>query len=333
MNIFIWNSRSSQESAEEICNKLQENLGAQHQVQFGTVPPQGFDGLLINWGGAVSDRFQWDRRNFRAIMNDPWRVAPIRRDLCETANRLLAQENPDLPPIALLKGADQRTYQNLVNAFGRVFSMARPSGSRARLVASENEYREALGDGLTLAGDKALASTDLPKVRVYVVNNKVVATAKSEPVSEEQFVQNAAREVARGVGQGLGLAASANALRYAIDNMIVSPLRDYQQWVEINDLPQHVDTGALQSFQRLGVDTGCLELALVAGRYRVVNFISSPGITWLSDENKDRITQEMAQWVRDNTLTSKDILRRLVNNADDEEADEMVQLLRRQLAR
>lgn len=316
MDTFVWYSKSSQESGELLAQALGTKL-------HGTVPPKGFVGMVINFGAAPKPEFRWQDREFHSIYNDIRKGKNLA--LPRMANLQAAYKKNintiRFARISEIKDPDYQTLCNLLIAEPDTgFYMTNAKGFQKKLVKNQNEFQDAVGTGLEYATPELFSTNDRKRVYYGVHYNKdgfKTHTALACMTMGKQTPE----QVAASVSDDDEVAAAIVELC----NRGQLKVADSYTW---NTSPQFeaeiLDRGR-SLLELLGLDFAAIDFDIHG---RVINYFTAPSLEVLPEAVRTSLANNIKIWVAYNTRPAKDILKELVETADEEEAEALLSYLR-----
>lgn len=317
MNTTVWHSKGSAETATWLAEQL--------EIPCGTLPSAGFAGLGICWGAAPAEKFNWTRRNFRALFNDPRKVRKYRARSAMYAK--IGETGINAPSTTHLSEAS--TYANICNLFtvthGAGFAASRDNGTSARLVTNNDELAAAIADGCSLAITREFLAED--RIRIFVVSGNVVACVRYGNLNNERLAEVIAGELHEGEDDDVSLVGYQKVLRAAFDKDYARCDRRF--WTPYTAISLTAKTAAINACQALEFDFGAVDIVLsAAGEPTIINVVTTPNLREVPSAQQPIITAIRA-WMSEKVMTPHEILKDLVENIDnDAEADAILEKLR-----
>jgi len=315
MKTYLWHSNSSKETA----TWLAEKLGMAH----GNLPPAGFNGTVVCWGASFTDKFKWDSRNFQGLLNDPRKVKKFTDRKVMFAK--LAETGLNVP--ACIPLTNEATYSNICHLLGSTeaegFTASKMSGAKARNVTTQADLQTALNDGCVRAIDVLFSSNN--RIRMFVVDGAYQgAVSMQSNLTAPAFAGQAAQMMCA-KDSTLDLAMTTATLSLAITQGMVKPDKGF--WGPHSVLNAATRNVAVTATKQLGLDFAAVDVALDGTTLHVINVLTSPNLRNVPSV-QEAVRTSLAAWVNANTMTAKEILQALVNDATDDEADAILTELR-----
>ena len=309
MSTFVWYSQGSKESGEALAKLL--------NCQGGTVPPRGFSGAAICIGASYTDKFKWGDRNFRGILNDPRKTKQFTpRNTLFAALSKAGLQTPSVVALAGAGGSYTATCGMLVATEAEGFVMCKPSGAKARRVRNDAQYLAAQQDGCTLAVARKFLTND--RVRLFVVDGKVVGALQRSVQNKNNFLDNAVAEL--GFGAGV-----KEALAKALDAGVIAANKSYWAPMIINS-PRKIEA-AEAAAKALGFGFCAVDLASGGGAPVVLNVVTNPALVGY-DAVQEEVAKSLTEWTKKNNKSAKQILLEMAQEADEEVAEALLDELR-----
>lgn len=331
MAIFIWYSKSSQETGKWLADKLKVEA-------HGVVPPRDFEGTVICWGATPSKKFKWEKRNIQSIFNDPRVIRPLlnREDLFKKVAEV------DIPvtkfitlpaPPALEEGAApanppaapiEHSYTDLCTALGvteqKGFIACTAGGFKHVSIDSFEALMAAVADGRTCVTTTQF--TDKERIRVFVSGGVVVGATKYAPtVSGKAMPDFLTNKVAAGWGDLTVDQISAVFSRAAKLKLITTTRGAWAPHALAN---LTIRNKALTVAAALKFDFCAVDFSTDGST--VINILTTPNLREVSTV-QTAITNIISSWVYKNSRTPKDILLEVISGSTCEEASSLLEEL------
>lgn len=321
MSVFLWYSKSSEETGAWLAERL--NISG-----HGTKPPREFEGTVICWGAAPSEKFRWEKRNFQAIFNDPRVIRPLlnREDLFKKIEEL-GIPTTKFSKLSLMEGGvpvvhNYSQWCTALEVSEEVgFIACSPGGFKKRTVTSQAKLEEAIADERTCVTTAQF--TEKKRIRVFVANGVVVGAAR---FTDTIPVESTAAVVAASVSSGWGefTAAQCQAvLSRAVELDLIAAKGGV--WT-----PHSVTNAATRNHVMSIAATLKFDFCAVDfaddGSGTVINIITTPNLREVTTV-QSAITNAVSSWLYKNSRTAKDILLEVIGESTSEEASSLLEEL------
>lgn len=332
MNVFIWHSKQSEESAALLAQALSPG---NNPIPSGTVPPRGYKGIVINYGASPKPEYRWQERDVIKYFNDVNACLELKElsavsGLVEEAGRGRDLSLSSLKVVPLAFDADgeplHRSYTYLKSIFHTSkFITCSSTGTDARVISSQEDLDGARDDGAAVAVDIDYLRRHSRKKRYRVFYSK-----------DKGFLSGVMSYSRGDVGDLGGLDVNPlfrEELLRLVDKGLVE-VTNYR-WREENNagLFSKIKILTRQVVEKLSekADFFCLELTTDDDRsFKLVNVLFSPSLrNSLTEEGLKEFLLCLDTWVKANSVSPKELLLRLIENADEEEANAMLCHLKR----
>jgi len=141
--MFVWYSKATRESGVAIA----EAMGAEH----GTLPPPGYEGDVFCYGATYSTKFQWKKRKFGRIYNDPRKVGKFTNKA--TLKQALANRISTPVRILFVSGNEGRDAQLLSVRDEADVEQALPVAAKGTLLHAMTDIATSMDNPDLLAAD------------------------------------------------------------------------------------------------------------------------------------------------------------------------------------
>lgn len=308
MDTYVWYSKSTKESGALIGQQVAT-------AGEGTNPPRGFKGVGICFGARPAEVFKWENRNFKALFNDPRKIAAVTQ---EKASLLCAITDRGGMTVATHALNDRSDYADALRALGgTAFYCCSKSLTGAVLVTNQNELQEAFNMGKKTAVHENFKSKET--YRVYVANGTPVVTL-SKSFDTDKII----RKMATDEGNGQFSAATYNKLKGWLERGRIN-LDENENVLEENIVEaQNFRVQAVIDAVNNRAQMYCIEYVKVGGNYVVTNVIFAPSLEVLSEGAVALICTQINEWVATNSKTFKESLLKLINDSSETQAEEML---------
>lgn len=332
MNVFIWHSKQSEESANLLAQALSPG---NDPIPTGTVPPRGYKGIVINYGASPKPEYRWQERDVIKYFNDVKSCLEL-KDL-STISGLVAGTGNELSLSALkvvpllFEGevGDDPTYRNytyLKSIFHTSkFITCSSMGTGARIVSNQEDLSEAIAGGATEAVELDYLRRQSRKKRYRIFYSK-----------DKGFLPGV-MSYSRGDAADLGGIDVDPQVKEELLRLVgkgIVEVTNYRWREEHNvGLASKIKILTRQTVDKLSekADFFCLELTTDDDRsFKLVNVLFSPSLrNSLTEDGLKEFLLCLDTWVKANSVSPKELLLRLIESADEEEANAMLCHLRK----
>lgn len=338
-NIFIWHSSSSKESAEALRDAM-IGLTTPHVITSGTLPEKDFSGFCITYGGTYTESFKWDRRQMAAILNDPRKIkkgedkAKFEAGLKEMSLVSISSKVMKSPP----------TNQNQFPVL--VYSLTENVEGTATNLAQYNDLVNKWGANnvitISAATVGATASIVKNKFRLFYFNGQLImAHENNNKKIDAQVLKDNAKNYIKEKVSRYGV-ATENTVVDIFDELFnkanmteeqleaISPKLKKQPIIEVLGkdftlLAAKINKAAPQ-IAKLAPKSEFFAIDVVIWPNNEVIVMGSPiyapnirvGNTAVS------LATKMVAWVKDNSISAKETLKKLAEQVEDEETAKKV---------
>lgn len=309
MDTYVWYSKGTKESGDLLAHQI-GGVG-----NHGTNPPKGFKGAGICFGARPREVFKWENRNFKALFNDPRKVANISSDKRSLIESIKLAGGNVIPTVSLQLGFN---YEEVLRSLGGTsFYCCSKNLIGAVQVSSQNELQRAFQEGKTIAVNENFKNKET--YRVYVVNGKPVVT-----LSKSFEPDNIIKKMATDDRNGEFSEATYQKLKGWLEQGRII--------LDENESVLKENIGALRNFRiqhvvntvNNRVQMYCIEYVKVGVNYVVNNIIFTPSLEALSEGAMSLIGTQIKEWIKTNSKTFKESLLRLINESSEAEAEAML---------
>lgn len=313
---YLWYSKGSQETGALLADKLGFETA-------GTIPSKNFSGVAVCFGAAYTDKFRWEDRNFQAIFNDP-RVV---RQYTDRKNLFDKLGEAGLNTISCVPLTAEAQYTNICNVLAATetegFVACKPSGAKARVVQTQADLQTAIDDGCNRALDRRFSAQT--RLRVFVVAGNVVGALSKQPTNTPTYAARAAIQLHES-DNSVSETTIQQVLTAAISKGLVSPTKNF--WAPHSLTSTALRTAAIAVAEALGLDFCAVDFySGDDGAHDVLNVVTTPNLREVPSV-QGPIVNAISAWVTENSMTAKEILLSLINEANDEEASSLLAELR-----
>jgi hypothetical protein len=310
MNTYVWYSKSTKDSGALIGDQVASD-GAEFQ---GTNPPKGFNGIGICFGAKPAGVFKWENRNFRALFNDPRKIAELSADKTALLADIVRKGGMVLATYSL---NDESDYADVLETLGTdTLYCCTPGLTGAVKASNQDELQSAIQNGKTVAVHASFKSKET--FRVYVVNGKTVVTL-SKSFDEDAIL----RDMAKGEGAQPD-AATYEKLKAWKNQGRITIGEDQHVLEEKIGADDNFRTQAVINSVNKRAEMYCIEYVKVGGNYVVNNIIFAPSVESLSEGGVSLICTQINEWAETNSKTFKESLLGLINESTEAQAEEML---------
>jgi hypothetical protein len=315
MALFLWYSKSSQETGEWLAKRLGIS-------EHGTRPPREFEGSVICWGANPSQKFKWEKRNFQAIYNDPRVIRPLidRKALFEKITGIgpavvkftdIPEENPQYSAIC--------TQLEVSEEEG--FLACTPGGFKRVSITCQGDLDDATGgeDGRTRATVRKFTTEE--RLRIYVANGSVVGGSKyTTSMPAETMASTLANKISVG-WEKYTTEQCKEVLARAVDQKLITTKGGC--WA-----PYAIADAALRTHAQAIATTLKFDFCAIdfSSDGTVLNIITTPNLREVTTV-QTAITNAVASWIYKNTRTPKDILLEVIAESTGEEVNALLEEL------
>lgn len=308
--IYLWYSSKNVKEGEQVARIL----GFENH---GTLVPEKFDGIVVSYGAQPAEVFKWERRNIRAMINDPRKTVTYRNRL--TMLKKLAQDKVATISHFPTAITATTTFESLCATLGKPFVACKENGASATLIDTAG----ALASAVRHEGAKVALCSDFnrpERVRVFVLNGVVMASLARGIWADDAFVNHAMSELPA-VEQTNGLRASITKM---IKEGIIAPKKafwgDYSQLVTAEHRALALAAASSLGYQFCAVD-------MLEDGSKVINVVTTPDIS-IHPSLHAPLKDGFGKWVLNNSKKAKDLLREMTEAASEDEADALLEALR-----
>lgn len=306
MGTFVWYSKGSKETGELIAGLI-------NAEGHGTVPPKNFSGIIVSFGAKPSEKFKWENRNIRALMNDPRHVRKFldRSKLFDTITEL------GIDTVGHTNLGEGAQYANICQEMaideGAGFIACKKGGAAPRVVRTQEQLDEALADGCSLAVETTFGSQS--RIRIFVVNGAVVgALRKTTNVPNAELAEHLAAEV-----EG---AAAPGVLEQLINKGLIKAGKSFWRPHALNS--QAKRNAAVTIAKQLGFGFCAIDMSEGAGNPVVYNVVSTPALVGHNTVHGP-IRDAIQAWTEANDKSARELIQGMLDNANDEECEAILE--------
>lgn len=304
-DIFLWHAQSSKETGI----LLAQNLGVKH----GNIPPESFKGVLICWGASPSEKFKWENRTIKSLLNDPRKIQKYKDrkvlfDLLTSAG----YETPSC--IALASDINYDEICELISSpIKEGFFIGKKTGTALRKITNQEQMPSEDKKNLRIFSPDFCSDA---RIRVFVYKDRLLgALQRGETTSNEVFVHCATNSVS-------GDESFRILLEKLIEQEVIKPNKTY--WAPYIIIPWEEQLRVLNISKTLGFDFCAIDFSPDLGT--VLNVLTTPSLT-MTPTILAPIVNEISAWVAEKTRTTKETLLAMINEATDREVDSLFERL------
>lgn len=257
--VFLWHSKGSEESGQLLATLL--------DVDKGSVPPKGFEGLLVCYGAVPASNFKWEERKFHAIFNDPRKV---RRYLDRKVLFDKLATEFSVPQVTAISKAS--TYDSvckeLLTGKEEGICLFKINGGDAKQVFSELGFEEFKGYYKYAAKPDFMRQD---RTRAFVVGDTFVGALVQGNKNSPAFARQAAAE------QTIVKADIAEKLiAHLLENGYVKPEKAF--WQAQNAVHPNFQDAAIRAAKSLEYDFCAVDMCEEDGVISIMNVVTTPAI-------------------------------------------------------
>lgn len=312
---YFWYSNSSRETGTVLATAL----GMAH----GTLPPNGFNGTIVCWGASPTSKFKWADRNFQALMNDPRKVNKY-KDRKNIFDKLIMA---GLDVVGCVPLTSEAQYSNICSTLAvpmeEGFVAAKENGTKARLVKNQSDLQTAINDECNRAIEKTFLSPE--KLRVFVIGGKVVVSLRKAIGTDDTFLTKAAEEAFSANGN-ISKDTYKNVLASILSAGVVTAAKSYWAEYGVSTLVRDI---ALTAAKAMELDFAAIDIVAAGNMTTIINVVTTPNLKD-TPSIQAPVVAALKEWVKNNSMTAKEILLSMIQGASEDEAVSILESLREQ---
>lgn len=315
-NVYVWYSKSSEDSGKMIA-KL---IGTE---QHGTLPPKEFSGTLVCYGAIPGEKFKWEERSPKFILNDPRHI----RKFADRSAMFAALEKAGISGPKVVKVEPNMTFNGACQSLGvapfQGVTMFKAGGAGAKLVLTDQEFNQEKALGMACVSSPEFLTDK--RIRLFIAGGNFVGATGRSNGNHGTFAKMAAKE--QNVIEEKGKAEAL--ILHLLETGVINGCKTY--WQPLNAVDPVLVEAATKAASALGFDFCAVDMLDTGnGVAKVLNVVTTPDIVSPAMEMLHApLADSLKLWLKRSFKSAKEILSDLAAEANEEQAQVIVSELRK----